>query len=131
MMHPNIVSVYSISLRPSSLPGPLPATAPSAGAAGGGSSPGLLLLREDGTALVGSSDLAAAAAASRGGTLDLLPWCMQLVMELCDKVGVGLLVGPGCRCQACYTTASSSRSRSLPTIRRLLLQPFAFVVCSR
>lgn len=91
MMHPNIVSVYSISLRPSSLPGPLPATAPS----GGSSAPGLLLLREDGTALVRSSDLAAAAAASREGALDLLPWCMQLVMELCDKVSEGLLVVPG------------------------------------
>jgi hypothetical protein len=90
MMHPNIVSVYSISLRPSSLPGPLPATAPSAGAPGGGrSAPGLLLLREDGTALVGSSELAAAAAASSGAPLDLLPWCMQLVMELCDKVRRG------------------------------------------
>lgn len=52
MMHPNIVSVYSISLRPAGLPGSMTAQQPAPGAAG--NSGGLLLLREDGTAVVGA-----------------------------------------------------------------------------
>jgi hypothetical protein len=92
-MHPNIVSVYSISLRPSGLPLPKPAAADSSG--------GLLLLREDGTAVVGGSELLAKGGAPLPSTasLELMPWEMQLVMEFCDQVclkgGGGVREGGG------------------------------------
>ena len=91
MMHPNIVSVYSISLRPSGLAGPLAAT--QAAAASAGSSGGLLLLREDGTAVMGASELHAGGGPKpSAASLELLPWTMQLVMELCDQVSRRRLV---------------------------------------
>jgi hypothetical protein len=82
MMHPNIVSVYSISLSPSGLPTPLAAKQGAAGSSGE-----LLLLREDGTAVMGASELnAGGGLKASAASLELLPWEMQLVMEYCDQV---------------------------------------------
>jgi hypothetical protein len=92
MVHPNIVAVYSITLRPSTAPTP----PNQARQPGSGSSGGVLML-DQGPAS------AAAAAAATGGTgvtspqvvaqaAELLPWEMQLVMEYCDQVGFHNLV---------------------------------------
>lgn len=86
MMHPNIVSVYSISLRPSGPRAPLAAKAGLTSSGGSSGAGGMLLLREDGT--VGASELNAGGGPTpSAASLELLPWEMQLIMELCDQVG--------------------------------------------
>jgi hypothetical protein len=86
MVHPNIVAVYSITLRPQSAPAPPPQQLQP----GSGSSGNVLMLDQ------GPATAAAAAAAGGGcgvspqvvaGAAELLPWEMQLVMEYCDQVG--------------------------------------------
>jgi hypothetical protein len=90
MVHPNIVAVYSITLRPSTAPAP-----PGLNIQPGSGSSGDVLLLDQGP----SSGAGGAAAAGTGaaacasvtphvvaGTAELLPWEMQLVMEYCDQV---------------------------------------------
>lgn len=85
MMHPNIVSVYSISLRPSGPRAPLAAKAGLTSSGGSSGAGGMLLLREDGT--VGASELNAGGGPTpSAASLELLPWEMQLIMEFCDQV---------------------------------------------
>ena len=43
------------------------------------------MLREDGTAVIGASELASGGPKPSAASLELLPWEMQLVMELCDQ----------------------------------------------
>lgn len=80
--HPNIVSVYSISLRPAGMHTPLTTPGGSGRRGSGGSDNGdagnVLLLRQEGTAVLDASGGAA--------SWDLVPWTMQLVLEYCDQV---------------------------------------------
>jgi hypothetical protein len=84
MVHPNIVAVYSITLRPSTTPTP-----PGLNIQPGSGSSGGVLMLDQGP----SSGAAAAAAAGASASpqvvaqaAELLPWEMQLVMEFCDQV---------------------------------------------
>uniref|UniRef100_A0A383WJF9 Protein kinase domain-containing protein n=1 Tax=Tetradesmus obliquus TaxID=3088 RepID=A0A383WJF9_TETOB len=115
MVHPNIVAVYSITLRPSTAPNP-----PSQGLQPcSGSSGGVLMLDQGPSS--GAAAAAAAAAAVSGGTgglqvvagaAELLPWEMQLVMEYCDQgtlrqaLDAGLLVNKATGCHLLPTVLS-------------------------
>ncbi|KAF8057640.1 HT1 [Scenedesmus sp. PABB004] len=100
MVHPNIVSVYSIALRPAASAAAAGIAAP-AGAADGS---GVLLLDAPAPAPPGGSRAGAStslAAPSTAGAPELLPWEMQLVLEYCDQgtlrqaLDAGLLVHRG------------------------------------
>jgi hypothetical protein len=92
MVHPNIVAVYSITLRPSSAPAP-----PGLNIQPGSGSSGDVLLLDQGRSSGAGGAAAAGTGAAAGasvtphvvaGTAELLPWEMQLVMEYCDQVSL-------------------------------------------
>jgi hypothetical protein len=85
MVHPNIVAVYSITLRPSTTPTP-----PGLNIQPGSNSSGDVLLLDQGpsSAAAGTGTAVGASASPQvvAGAAELLPWEMQLVMEYCDQV---------------------------------------------